>query len=1488
MTDIFASEGIEPPKDIFAQEGIVAPSIQERNISATSPLLLKDAPEDVQAEVNDNFQQYESLAKARFSEEQITEMKAKGPIRFTEAKNFLDAQDVLPGGGIYQAFDTAMIYKTAKKKEAGEETTAAEDELLNKYIDRQIELNVRGLSVGGGIAYYGARMPAFMIEFAATGGVGKLAQEGAEQAAGKLVKNVVMKKATGVTANIAARSAVMPTMYVPKYAEARLNDYMAVTDKGAMIFKESEETPAMSALKAFGHTSVEVASELSGAAIGKYVVGPVVGQAAKYLKTPMAQAVNSLPTALRQNLYTAYKAINPNARVSKVFTAMGWNGMLEELGEERVADILHASLDMATEDKYTFQQYLDAITPSSDQLLIESGIIAIAGGVRTSANIGMNILSSQLGDSAAAKETIENLSQTEQEALVNSKLTLKPDVIPLPQSDLTGVAATQGKAAEFQDPPQINNEESGFNRFYRDFFNRLQPIEDITREAIEKGADIKKGENPFTLSRTYAGIIGVIEHNLRYGTTRLNPDTGTLEVTGKALKAIQDDFDNSISHVEASRDVRSQEFNDYLIARRTLADLSEREDVKVSEADKAKAAMTMRQLAEKYGQDMTWFDTFANETYEYQQRVLYNLVEAGNMSQETYDDILKKNPNYIPFQRVLDDAEKSFGVSSKGIFTNANKNRVIKRIEGSEREIKNTTQSIIANTARIMELAHRNRVAQAVADLAPIMPEYVQKQEATKVKRGTTKIKISYDAGLRRKLEQTIAAFGNSIDRVKNPKVKGLKNVRGSYSAMEKIVRVRIGTTEGTLAHEVGHMLDHSLDLKSAILNNKTAKSELQKLAEERLSGKETLTEKGKRIVFEDRVLEATPESYIEYIKNDDEILANMFDAYVNSPDKLKKVAPTAFKLFEGVLNSDPRFDFIKQIKPTQERAEEEIEQDVWGPLDTPPQGTITVFREGKKEYYKVSPAMLEAMENLSPTQMNATMRMLTSPFRASASLLRAGATLIPEFWIRNVIRDQSTAFLQSPIRPTPIDAVRGLTAVMGKSDLYKDWLRNGGSFNSYMELDDKGLEKAYKELLRPQGKLARYTRNPINILADISGALEQGTRVGVYGKAQRLGIKGMEAALMSREATLDFARGGVVSKRVNQYIPFFNAGVQSVDKLIRTFKENPKATMFWGVATITAPSVLLTGYYLYGAPEDERREYLEIPQWQKDLFWVFKDPTGQWRRIPKPFSFGYLFGSVPERFMLWAYQGNKPEMKDFWMELAMGVGGTLSPVYDPSALLPPLVKLTVEDLTNYNFFTGRNIYPTWMDRLEPEKRANKYTSETARELGELLGVSPAIIDNSLRGQLAGTADYITDATDSILNSVKEWNGETLPEKPMTQADMAVVKAFTVREPVGYGSNTVSNFFDAWEQVSQVHATLGQLDGEEKAQYMEENAQLLRAYKPMKNYYESIRNLGKSSDKVYEDKAMDSDAKVKALSNYGKQMVDEAVRANDWFKQNVK
>ena len=69
--------------------------------------------------------------------------------------------------------------------------------------------------------------------------------------------------------------------------------------------------------------------------------------------------------------------------------------------------------------------------------------------------------------------------------------------------------------------------------------------------------------------------------------------------------------------------------------------------------------------------------------------------------------------------------------------------------------------------------------------------------------------------------------------------------------------------------------------------------------------------------------------------------------------------------------------------------------------------------------------------------------------------------------------------------------------------------------------------------------------------------------------------------------------------------IPFFNAQLEGIDKSARAFRENPSSFAIKAAASVTLPSVLL-----WMANKDDAR-YRELPQWQKDLFWIV--PTDKW-----------------------------------------------------------------------------------------------------------------------------------------------------------------------------------------------------------------------------------------------------------------------------------
>jgi hypothetical protein len=1468
----------------------------------------------LRVEADDQKAQMLQLAESRFSPE-IIQSWENNPIEFGEAFSFLEWSDVTPLGGIATGVNAIKLASISGKLEEGKEISEGEQSTLDEYINKTLEMNLRGMSYGGKIAYYGSPLPAFMLEFAATMGVGKAAQAATVKAITKGVEVSVLKaasvKAAGRVVRVGTQSAAMVPMTVRNYGDQRLGPW-TVTDKGQLIFKEATDSPAMSALKAYAYTSVEVASELSGATLGKYIINPVT----KKLSTPLINGLNALPANLKEGLFRTYKSIKPNATISKAFTRGGWNGMIAELGEERVADVLRETVNLVLEDGYTFDQVLEGITPSKDQLLLEAGLIGTMGGIKTSANIGANLFISKGSSRAEAESAINSLGVIEQEAIVDSQLQVDttpyvpveealqpdrpsvkstllqeydqhqqaegeytslvqlkeaqvkqletdlynakrkntplgkviakagginvasamsymgwdkadltavntalsstvfrvnggmqideltrsveseywsgfameatetdlsnvmdvidelrtnpklpafseqqalveeidtqltalqstesdvldqyyqalqeevaidakvtdqftPEGVPVSQEEfarinteledfiqsqentpepiINPIAQSQTDAFEASEPTAIAPNQSIFKEWYYNWWDTLGALTDVSIEAGKRVGVAKAGERLQILVRQFAGVVGMATSNITAQTYVINSD-GNVEITGNGLKPILEDFDNSVFSVEPNKKQRKQDFTDYLISVRIFEDLQDREDVAVSEKQKLDSVATLTKLAEKYGENFIWFKSSAQEVYAFQRRILQNLVSSGNISQKQYDAITKANPNYIPFQRVMDSDKATFGAIEKRLFTNATAAKVIRKIRGSDKDIKDPINSIMLNTFKILDISWQNRIATTIAGLEAAMPEYIQS--------------------------------------VKTPMQKFMVNGKAEYR-----------------------------------------------------------------------------------------------------------------------------------------------------PSELEPKGTITVYVEGKKKYYKVAPPMLKALEQLRPAQIG----FLEKIFSVPATVLRAGATLVPEFWARNVLRDLQSSFIQSTARPTPIDAVAGLTALMGKADLHAKWMQSGGSFNSYMELSDNGMAKAQKELLSDDGKLVRFLKNPLTLPSDISLGLEQSVRIGVYKAAKAKGMSDIEAGFEARDATLDFARGGRYSKVINKYVPFFNAGMQGADKLVRTMKSNPVATTMWATATITMPSLLIAGYYLFGAPEEERKEYLEIPQWQKDMFWVFKK-DGVWMRYPKPFSLGFIFGSVPERFLAWTANEGIKDGAEFWGDLVKGVVGSVSPIYDPSAAIPPLIKVAIEDITNYNFFQGRRIYPDWMDDLAPEERKTKGTSETAVEVGKLLGVSPAKVDNTLRGLIAGSSRYVTDAGDFIINKVKEYNNEEIPEKPTTPTDTPLIRAFTMQFPSGSRAESTQEMYDLLQLGRQAKNTWETLEGDERQKFREENKVILSSLSALESSAKQMAKLNKRRNKIYEDLFMSGSDKEAELRILDDQILERARMGREVFLNNL-
>jgi hypothetical protein len=522
---------------------------------------------------------------------------------------------------------------------------------------------------------------------------------------------------------------------------------------------------------------------------------------------------------------------------------------------------------------------------------------------------------------------------------------------------------------------------------------------------------------------------------------------------------------------------------------------------------------------------------------------------------------------------------------------------------------------------------------------------------------------------------------------------------------------------------------------------------------------------------------------------------------------------------------------------------------------------TFYVWEGGKKKTYATSPELLSALKMTNKEGMN----MLVKVLRVPAGWLRSGATLSPEFILRNPVRDMVSASLYSKHGFIPVwDTVRGLSLYLKKGKEYWDYMNSGAAQSAMVSLDRDYLHGQMRDLLKKKSVLSMCA-NPIEALRAFSEATEMATRLAEFDLAKkgytgignrlfgkdRKPLSNTEAGIEARDVTLDFGRHGKSTQSLNQTIAFFNAAIQGTDKMIREFKEHPAQMTVKTFMGITLPSVLL--WYLN---KDDPR-YQELPQWQKDIFWVIPGKDTLYK-IPKPFELGILFGTVPERVMQYMYDKEKGRNGPGFKGLGGSIIDNLLPSAIPTGMLPAL-----EWISNYSFFMGRNIVPLSQSKLPDRQQYGPYTSYLARKVGNAFDLSPRKIDNTIQdvgGNLSALGNSIIDKAAGL--------AETRPAKRWSEAPG--VRGFTATPYAS--SDSVQRLRDDYRQQEKLYSefkmTKQKPEGYDAAKYMKYKA----AMDAMNNTYRAER-------KIMDSKQLDSRQKRERLDRIKMQQTNIARRA---------
>lgn len=448
----------------------------------------------------------------------------------------------------------------------------------------------------------------------------------------------------------------------------------------------------------------------------------------------------------------------------------------------------------------------------------------------------------------------------------------------------------------------------------------------------------------------------------------------------------------------------------------------------------------------------------------------------------------------------------------------------------------------------------------------------------------------------------------------------------------------------------------------------------------------------------------------------------------------------------------------------------------------------FTVWQNGEQVVYRTTPEIYDALTNNDAQTNRFTIKMASS----IAQTLRTGATISPSFIVRNLLRDTMSATVNSKtgFYLPFVNNVRGAWKLHFDKEFSAEYHASGASMSTYLRADADSSRDLTKELLGH-----KYDSYPVIVkqvrqliswawhnYEKFGNLIEDSTRAGEFRRARKQGLSIDQAGQLAREITLDFSRHGKKGQIVNKYVPFFNATIQGTDKFIRTFKDNPMRAILNTVIWIILPSL---GLWAINHDDDW---YKELDENTKYTNWAIPLPGGTHLLIPKPQEVGILFGSGIEALLNQMTGADPHGMKEWARQYAEAM---------MPSLYPAVVRPLIEWMTNYSFWTGRNLVPASLQKAPSEMQFTSYTSELAKSLGDTwlaksVKLSPIAIDNWISGWFGSAGRFIANMLNDPISYVR---GNSRPSEPAKYwYEMPVIGSF-VRQN-GQNSEYVNRMYE--------------------------------------------------------------------------------------------
>jgi hypothetical protein len=390
---------------------------------------------------------------------------------------------------------------------------------------------------------------------------------------------------------------------------------------------------------------------------------------------------------------------------------------------------------------------------------------------------------------------------------------------------------------------------------------------------------------------------------------------------------------------------------------------------------------------------------------------------------------------------------------------------------------------------------------------------------------------------------------------------------------------------------------------------------------------------------------------------------------------------------------------------------------------------------------------------------------------------LRSWVTRNPVYAARQIIRDPFTAVMASGVDTVPVLSSLGAMGKslgrmrrgeVGSSEIERLGLVSSNVFTGTSE----DMQKILLQITSGKGGWESY-------LAKADALATQGdaaTREVAFNSFRKQGLSELEAALATYE-TMPFTQRGTSSSLflLSTMVPFLNAQIQGLNVIYNAF--TGKATFQEKLRIkqkLWQRGMLMFGVSMaYALLMSEDEAYQNANDDEKYNNWfVYVPGIDEPVRIPIPFELGIPFKALPEAIVN-VMRGDKTA-EEATKALAKMIKNSVP--LGPSSI-PAGAKAPIEVITNYSFFTGRDIISDRLAGLDPAERFNANTTELAKFIGKGTGsipvlgeyLSPIQIEYLLRG-------YTGSLPLALASMANPLFGSAAGEKPTARAsEMPVV-----------------------------------------------------------------------------------------------------------------